>query len=454
MARRATSLGPKPSLFVFLFLFCFCFVFVLFLFCFCFFLLPFLSLFLIEKNLFFPLKRAFFGLFSVFPFLSPLTFFGLPFFTFSFSVSLFCSCLSFFLLVFLFWLSFSFLFLSLFFVLSSVLLFLEKNNMKILNWNFFSSSKCSLFWVSCLVFSLKSLFLIFVFSWFWVMLFVQHHCFWFQKNKLKNTFFQKKGGCNKTGFFLWTCVLQNVKSYRFFFGIFFFFAFFWFFFKKHYKNRHFSTFFKAKNYKKNGIFGSYYLVQVGSYYLVQVDCILKNANLDQIITSNFFVHNFFFQKKGAETPIFIVFFGNRCFRKTNLDQIITSKRAKLGPDNNLTAIHIYIYIHPPDFGHEGGPNDPCSRSRPGKPNQRKGQNEKFMNFIFVNSSVFPWENKCDSHRTFVPECPWRKFMNWPFFGLVCRGDFWMITELINFESVSVMRDFLLKFPEICLCNGN
>ena len=25
-------------------------------------------------------------------------------------------------------------------------------------------------------------------------------------------------------------------------------------------------------------------------------------------------------------------------------------------------------------------------------------------------------------RTFVPECPLEKFMNWPFFGLVCRGD--------------------------------
>ena len=51
----------------------------------------------------------------------------------------------------------------------------------------------------------------------------------------------------------------------------------------------------------------------------------------------------FFPKKRAETPIFIVFFGNRCFgKKTNLDQIITSKRAKLGPDNNSTA-YIYIY---------------------------------------------------------------------------------------------------------------
>ena len=38
------------------------------------------------------------------------------------------------------------------------------------------------------------------------------------------------------------------------------------------------------------------------------------------------------------------------------------------------------------------------RSRPDKPNQRKGQNEKFMNLAhFVNSGVFPWENKHDSH---------------------------------------------------------
>ena len=65
------------------------------------------------------------------------------------------------------------------------------------------------------------------------------------------------------------------------------------------------------------------------------------------------------------------------------------------------------------------------RSRPGKPNQRKGQNESsWISPIFVNSGVFPWENKHDSHWTFVPECPCEKFMNWPFFGLVCRGDSW------------------------------
>ena len=41
---------------------------------------------------------------------------------------------------------------------------------------------------------------------------------------------------------------------------------------------------------------------------------------------------------------------------------------------------------------------PIFRSRPGKPNQRKGQNEKFMNFAhFVNSGAFPEENKHDSH---------------------------------------------------------
>ena len=43
-----------------------------------------------------------------------------------------------------------------------------------------------------------------------------------------------------------------------------------------------------------------------------------------------------------------------------------------------------------------------------------------MNFAhFVNSGVFPWENKHDesSHRTFVPVCPCEKFMNWPFLGL-------------------------------------
>ena len=31
------------------------------------------------------------------------------------------------------------------------------------------------------------------------------------------------------------------------------------------------------------------------------------------------------------------------FKKTNLDQITTPEKAKLGPNNNTTALYIYIY---------------------------------------------------------------------------------------------------------------
>ena len=64
MARRATSLGPKPSLFVFV-------LFVFFVFLFFFLFLSFLCL--IERPCFPPppKKRAFCVFFSVFPFLSP-----------------------------------------------------------------------------------------------------------------------------------------------------------------------------------------------------------------------------------------------------------------------------------------------------------------------------------------------------------------------------------------------
>ena len=61
------------------------------------------------------------------------------------------------------------------------------------------------------------------------------------------------------------------------------------------------------------------------YYLGQVDCILKMTNLAQIITPQICARNFVFQKKSAETPIFIVFFYKQCFVKN-----------KLGPDNNTS----------------------------------------------------------------------------------------------------------------------
>ena len=280
MARRATSLGPKPSLFVFLFLFCFCFVlffafyfggfkgqvrwpegpphlalnppylfflFVFFLFVF-FFFASFPFFVFNRKNLFFPIKRAFFGLFSVFPFLSPLTFFGLPLFHFLFlclSVLLLSfflpSCLSF--LAFFFFLVFVSFFCSIFCAFVS---WKEHENIK-LEFLFFIKMFSFLGFLSCFLFEISFPYLCF-FPDFELCFLFNIICFWFQKNKLKNTFFQKKGGCNKTVFFYEPVFCKMSKVIVFFFGIFF--AFFWLFFKKHYKNRHFSTFFKAKNYKK------------------------------------------------------------------------------------------------------------------------------------------------------------------------------------------------------------
>ena len=142
MVQRVTPLGPKPSLFVFLLFFCF----LSFPFCF-----P-------------PKKGIFLFIFSVSLSFS-LNLFWPPPFSVSLSLSLSCSCVSFFLLVFLFAFFLFLVFVSFFIFLSSLLLFHEKNNMKILNCNFFVSSIFSLFlWFPVLFFPFKSLFLIFVCS--------------------------------------------------------------------------------------------------------------------------------------------------------------------------------------------------------------------------------------------------------------------------------------------------
>ena len=85
----------------------------------------------------FPPERGIFCLFSVFLFLSPLAFFGLPLFLFLFlCLSLFFfsfflpSCRSFFAF---FWFL---VFVSFFLSLSSLLFFHERNNIKILNCKF------------------------------------------------------------------------------------------------------------------------------------------------------------------------------------------------------------------------------------------------------------------------------------------------------------------------------
>ena len=60
----------------------------------------------------------------------------------------------------------------------------------------------------------------------------------------------------------------------------------------------------------------------------------------------------------------------------------------------------------------------CTKKNQESPRQtkpKKGPKRKVhMNFahFFVNSGVFPWEKKTRfTSRTFVPECPWEKFMN-------------------------------------------
>ena len=57
--------------------------------------------------------------------------------------------------------------------------------------------------------------------------------------------------------------------------------------------------------------------------------------------------------------------------------------------------YVTLTYHPPtNYYHQN-----YFRSRPGKPNQRKGQNEKFTNFahFFVNSGVLPeGKNRHDS----------------------------------------------------------
>ena len=119
--------------------------------------------------------------------------------------------------------------------------------------------------------------------------------FGFKECKFKKTlFFSKKRGLQHNGFFFMSLCFAKCEKLSFFWQ---FFGIFWLIFKNTIKIGVLAHFSK-QTITKNGIFGSYYLVQVGSYYLVQVDCVLKNANLDQIITSKIIARNFFPKRKG------------------------------------------------------------------------------------------------------------------------------------------------------------
>ena len=183
VARRATSLGPKPSFFYY--------IFVLFVFFF-----SFLSLLVIDKKPCFPPRKGHFSLFLE----------CLPLFLRCFSLVLFflSSFPSLFFAFFLFpWFC---LFLSFFFLfLSSLLLYHERNNIKILNCKVFSSI-LSFFGFAVLFFSY-----LFFFPDFKLCLLFNINVFGFKKHKLKNTNLGSRGGLQQNGFITNLCFAKCEK---------------------------------------------------------------------------------------------------------------------------------------------------------------------------------------------------------------------------------------------------
>ena len=177
----------------------------------------FLSLLLIDKKTVFHPKKGIFCLFLVFLFLSPFAFFGLPLFHFLFlclSVVLFFlpSFLSFFFACFLF-----LVFVSFFPFLSSLLLFHEKNNIKIFNCNlFFSWNIISFFWFSVLFSVWNPFFLSLLFPDFKLCFLFNINVFSSKKNQIeKHKCLVKKGVATKR-FFMNLCFCKMWKVIVFF----------------------------------------------------------------------------------------------------------------------------------------------------------------------------------------------------------------------------------------------
>ena len=221
MAQRATSLGAKPSLFIISCFFCLVVSF------------PFFA-FYTQKPCF-PLDKGIFCLFLSVSLCFALAFFGLPlsqlFFLFlclSLSLSLSLLFLSFFLpscLCFCFLLVPCFCLVLPFYLFFAFVSWKEQHqNIKLQS---FSSSIVSLFLVSCLVISFKSLsylcfFLILIY------VFVQHQCFGFKKKQVEqHQFLVKRGVATKLPF-MNLCFAKS-ESYLFFLP---FFGKFWLMFKK------------------------------------------------------------------------------------------------------------------------------------------------------------------------------------------------------------------------------
>ena len=170
-------------------------------------------MFLIGKHCF-PPKKGIFCLFLSVSLSFSIAFFGLPLFHFFFlCLSLFLSFLPSFLSFFL--LSFGFLFLSLsLFWFLLCFCFMKGTTSKYSITKFLFINPFSFLLVSSLLFSFKSPFLFFAFFLILSCVFVLHQCFSLKMQVQKTPILGQEGGCNIT-FFLSTCVLQNVKSYRF-----------------------------------------------------------------------------------------------------------------------------------------------------------------------------------------------------------------------------------------------
>ena len=196
MAQRATSLGPKPSKFIY---------FLFFLVCFCSF--PFLC-FVIQKKPCFPPRKGHFCLFLSVSLCSSLAFFGLPLFQFFFL------CLSLLLVLFPSFLSlFCFLvFVSFFPLLSSLLLFHEKNNIRKIDVQSFSSSFfLFLGFLSSFLFEIPFSYLC-LFCCFKVMFLFNIIVFGFKKFQVeKHQFLVKRGVATKRGFFMNLCFAKCEK---------------------------------------------------------------------------------------------------------------------------------------------------------------------------------------------------------------------------------------------------
>ena len=189
MAQRATSLGPKPSLFI---------IFVVF---FCLFLFLSFLCFVIQKNLVFPLEKGILCILSVSLCFS-LPFFGLPLF------QCFFLCLSLLLVIFSFpsclsfLLSFGSLFLSLSFLFFLLCFCFMKGTTSNSSIPKFSFINLFCFLVSCLLFSLKSFFFLSLFFFAdFKLCFCSTSLFWVSKKQVeKHQFLVKRGVATKRCF--------------------------------------------------------------------------------------------------------------------------------------------------------------------------------------------------------------------------------------------------------------